>query len=41
VCVPFTVNDPFEPVTVPGVVVPSPQSIVTAKSLADSLYWWW
>src|SRR5947209_15948583 len=30
-------NDPFEPDTVPGVVVPSPQSIVALKALAVSL----
>jgi len=34
VCVPFTVNVPLPPETVPVVVVPSPQSIVATMSLA-------
>src|SRR5216683_3920071 len=34
---PSTVNDPFDPTTVPVVVVPSPQSIVAVKALAVSV----
>ena len=34
VCVPETENEPFEPVTVPAVVVPSPQLTMAARSLA-------
>jgi hypothetical protein len=34
VCDPLTEKEPLEPETVPGVVVPSPQSIVATKSVA-------
>ena len=33
----MTVNDPFEPATVPALVVPSPQSMLAVKDAAVSL----